>query len=422
MTHEFRDDLEYAAALDAADPLTAYRERFVIPTASSGEPVHYFTGNSLGLMPKRARDIVEGELDDWARHGVEGHHRAERPWYPYHENFRETGARLVGANPHEVVMMNTLTTNLHLMMVSFFQPTAERYKILIEYPAFPSDVYAVKSQLAFHDIDPSDGLIEIRPREGEHTIREEDIEAVLEREGDAIALVMIGGVNFFTGQFFDLERITRAAKARGCRVGFDLAHTAGNVPLRLHDWGVDFAVWCSYKYLNSGPGAVAGCFVHEANGNDPTLKRFAGWWGNDPATRFQMHLIPDFVPHGGAEAWQLSNPSVLAMAPLIASLEIFDEVGMEQLRAKSERLTAYLAFLLDGADAGVFEVITPSDPAARGAQLSILVHDRPKERFAALEARGVVADFREPNVIRVAPAPLYNTFSDVWALADAIRA
>jgi len=269
-------------------------------------------------------------------------------------------------------------------------------------------------------LDPADGLIELRPRDGEQTIRTEDIEAVLAEEGDRIALVMMAGVNFFTGQLLDMERITKAAKARGCRVGFDLAHTAGNVSLRLHDWGVDFAVWCSYKYLNSGPGAIGGCFVHEENGRDPSLKRFAGWWGNDPSTRFQMHLIPEFTPFGGADAWQLSNPPILAMAPLVASLEIFDEVGMERLREKSERLTGYLSFLLGEVGGGALEVITPADPSARGAQLSILVHDRPRERFAALEARGVVADFREPNVIRVAPVPLYNTFGDVWALVDAL--
>lgn len=415
---DYRADAAFAAEMDRADPLAGYRERFAIPTAPSGDPVHYFTGNSLGLMPKAAAAAVTSELEDWAEHAVEGHFRARSPWYRYHEQFAEAGARLVGARPGEVVMMNTLTVNLHLMMVSFYRPTRRRAKILIESPAFPSDTYAVKSQLAFHGIDPAEGLLEARPREGEHTIRTEDLEALIHEQGDTIALVMLGGVNFFTGQRFDLARITAAAKARGCVVGFDLAHAAGNVPLRLHDDGADFAVWCNYKYLNSGPGAVGGCFVHESHGDDATLPRFAGWWGNDPDTRFKMQLIPDFVPFGVAEGWQLSNPPILAMAPIRASLAIFDELGMPALRAKSERLTGYFAYLMEGHPSEAFEVITPREPEARGCQLSILVHDRPRERFAALEKAGVIADFREPNVIRVAPVPLYNTFHDVYRFVE----
>jgi kynureninase len=317
-------------------------------------------------------------------------------------------------------MMNSLTVNLHLMMVTFFRPHRERFKILIEDPAFPSDLYAVKSQLAFHGIDPAEGLVQVKPREGEATLRTEDIEAVLDEAGERIALVMIGGVNFFTGQRFDLARITAAARDRGCRVGYDLAHAAGNVPLALHDQDVDFAVWCSYKYLNAGPGAVAGCFVHERNTKDLDLPRFAGWWGNDPDTRFQMQLLPEFVPVPSADGWQLSNPPILGLAPLHASLALFDEAGMPALRTKSERLTGYLAFLLDRHPTDAFEVITPREAAARGCQLSILVHDRPKERFEALATSGVVADFREPNVIRVAPVPLYNTFEDVWHLVDVL--
>jgi len=410
---DFQPDLAFAARLDREDPLRAFRDRFHIPVGPAGRPVRYFCGNSLGLMPRDTASFVNRELEDWATHAVEGHFRARTPWYRYHEHFREAGARLVGARPHEVVMMNSLTVNLHLMMVTFFRPHRERFKILIEDPAFPSDLYAVKSQLAVHGIDPAEGLVQVRPREGEATLRTEDIEAVLDEAGERIALVMIGGVNFFTGQRFDLARITAAARDRGCRVGYDLAHAAGNVPLKLHDWDVDFAVWCNYKYLNAGPGAVAGCFVHERNTKDLDLPRFAGWWGNDPDTRFQMQLLPEFVPVPSADGWQLSNPPILGLAPLHASLALFDEAGMPALRAKSERLTGYLEFLLDRHPTDAFEVITPREAAARGCQLSILVHDRPKERFEALARSGVVADFREPNVIRVAPVPLYNTFEDV---------
>ncbi len=417
---DYRNDAAWARAEDQDDPLARYRDAFSIPRTDDGREVHYFTGNSLGLMPKATRAAVERELDDWAGLGVDGHFRAKHPWYPYHEAFLDTGARLVGAERGEVVMMNTLTVNLHLMMVSFYRPTRERYKIVIEDPAFPSDTYAVRSQLEFHGIDPDDGLVTIQPRDGEHHFRVEDIEALLHEHRDSIALVMLGGVNFLNGQLLPLERIVHAAKACGAKIGYDLAHAAGNVPLRLHDWGVDFAVWCSYKYLNSGPGAVGGCFVHHDAAKDPSLKRFAGWWGNDPTTRFKMHLIPRFEPHGTAEAWQLSNPPILAMAPIRTSLEIFDEVGMARLREKSLRLTGYLEFLLGEHGRDRFEVITPADPAERGCQLSVLVHDRPRERFQALERAGVVADFREPNVIRVAPVPLYNTFHDVWAFADAI--
>lgn len=406
-----------AREMDATDPLRKWRDEFHIPTAPNGEPVIYLCGNSLGLQPKRTRSILEQELDDWARLGVEAHFDGMRPWYSYHEQFRETGARLVGARPGEVVMMNSLTVNLHLMMVSFYRPTRERYKILIDYPTFPSDTYAVKTQIIHHGLDPADALTVMQPREGENTLRTEDIEHAIEREGDSIALVLLAGVNFFTGQFYDIPRITKAAQARGCVMGVDLAHAAGNVPLQLHDWNVDFACWCNYKYLNSGPGAVAACFVHERHGRNIDLPRFAGWWGNDPDSRFKMHLQPEFVARQGADGWQLSNPPIMALAPVVASMEIFDAVGMAALREKSLKLTGYLEFLLDQIPNKRYEVITPRDPAARGAQLSILAHDEPKALFKRLQQQHVVGDFREPNVIRVAPAPLYNSFHDVWRFA-----
>jgi len=315
--------------------------------------------------------------------------------------------------------MNSLTVNLHLLMATFYRPTKTRHKILMEDPAFPSDTYAIKSQIAHHRFNPDESLLLARPREGEQTIGAEEIEALLERHGDEIALVLFAGVNFFTGQLFDIARLTAFAQKRGCIVGIDLAHATGNVPLALHDWNVDFAVWCSYKYLNSGPGAVAGAFVHERHATNRELPRLAGWWGNDPATRFRMHLEPNFVPVASADSWQLSNPPILAMAPLRTSLAIFDEAGgMEKLRGKSVRLTGYLEFLLDQIPSQIFSVITPRQPNERGAQLSILVHEHPKELFKKLETAGVKTDFREPNVIRVAPTPLYNTFHEVWRFAQ----
>jgi kynureninase len=415
-TTAFRPDESFARVLDADDPLAGYRERFCIPQRADGEPAAYFCGNSLGLQPRGVRAALEQELEDWSRLAVDAHFRGRTPWLSYHEVFRDSGARLVGAEPGEVVMMNGLTANLHLMMVSFYRPTDTRYKILIEDAAFPSDTYAVKTQLRFHGHDPDDALILARPRPGESTLRHEDLEAVIERHGDEIALVMLPGVQYYTGQAFDIARITRAAKRRGCRVGWDLAHAAGNLLLRLHDWDVDFAVWCSYKYLNAGPGAVGGCFVHATHAT-ADLPRFAGWWGNDPATRFRMHLEPEFVPRPGADGWQLSNPPILALAPLRASMEIFDEVGMEALRAKSVRLTAYLECLLDRLPRGTIRQITPRDPGARGCQLSLHVeHGECDALFAELEHAGFVCDTRKPDVIRVAPVPLYNTFHEVWRL------
>lgn len=410
----------HADQLDAEDPLRGYRDRFHIPrgrvAGPSASPVHYFCGNSLGLQPKGVRELVEQELEDWRDLAVDAHFEGRSPWYPYHEQFEEAGARLVGARPGEVVMMNSLTVNLHLMMVSFYRPEGERTKILIEDCAFPSDTYAVKSQLRFHGYDPEEHLLIARPREGETLLRMDDVEALIRREGAKIALVMMGGVNYFTGQLFDLERIARVARGEGCAVGFDLAHAAGNAVLALHDWDVDFAVWCNYKYLNSGPGAIAGCFVHERHGGQRDLPRFEGWWGNDPSQRFQMHLLERFEPHRVAEAWQLSNPPILAMTPLRSSLALFDEVGMAKLREKSLRLTGYLEFLLDHFG-GDYEVLTPREPEARGCQLSIRLGSRAQETFDALQAAGCVCDLRKPDVIRAAPVPLYNSFHDVWTLA-----
>jgi kynureninase len=380
----------------------------------------YLCGHSLGLQPTAARALVEQELDDWARLGVEGHFHGKTPWYSYHETLRDAGARLVGALPHEVVFMNSLTVNLHLMMATFFRPSGGRRCILIDEPAFPSDLYAIQSQLRHHGLDPLDSLLTVGPRAGDHVVRLDDVEELLDRRGPEIAVVMWNGVNFLTGQFFDVPRLTAAAQRQGCVVGLDLAHAAGNVPLSLHDWNVDFAVWCSYKYLNGGPGAVGGCFVHETRGRNLGLSRLAGWWGNDPATRFRMQLQPDFIPKEGADGWQVSNPPILAMAPLRASLALFDAAGMPALRAKSERLTAYLLYLLERVPAGRFEVITPRDPAQRGCQVSLLVHDRPEESVRALEEAGIVCDFRPPNVLRAAPVPLYNTFLDVWTFANVL--
>lgn len=405
----------FALQLDAEDPLRDFRETFCLPLGKDGKPLIYFAGNSLGLMPKSARGIVEEELDNWAKLGVDAHHATGTPWYTYQKALREPTARLVGAKPLEVICMNSLTVNLHLMMATFYRPTKSRFKILMEEPAFPSDTYAIKTQIAHHGLNPRDALILARPRKGEFTIRTEEIVDLIKKHADQLAVVMFAGVNFFTGQLFDIEKITASAQAHGIVVGFDLAHAAGNVPLTLHDWNVDFAVWCSYKYLNAGPGAVAGAFVHERHATNTKLPRFAGWFGNDPNTRFRLHLEPDFIPVASADGWQISNPSIFSMAPLRASLAIFNDAGgMEPLRVKSSRLTSYLEFLLTEIGSKKFTVITPRNPDERGCQLSIVAHEHPKELLKVLEAAGVKCDFREPNVIRVAPTPLYNTFHEVW--------
>lgn len=409
--------LDHARHLDQTDPLAAFRDRFHLPVQANGQPYLYFTGNSLGCQPKSVRSYIEQELHDWERLGVEGHFHAHNPWLPYHEFLADASSRIVGAKPAEVVMMNSLTVNLHLMMVSFYRPTAQRYRILVEADAFPSDLYAVASQLEFHGYDPADGMVALKPRPNEHTLRTDDILTAIEAQGEQLALVLLGGVNYYTGQFFELERICAAAHAVGAMMATDLAHAAGNVPLRLHDWGIDFACWCSYKYLNGGPGGVAGCYIHERHHQRQDLPRFAGWWGHDKDTRFQMD--PVFQPIPTAEGWQLSNAPILAMAALRASLDIFEAVGMDRLREKSQRLTGYLADLLRArlpqAD---FTVITPDDPAQRGCQLSLLTGAQGRAWFDALSAQGVICDWREPNVIRVAPTPLYNTFEEVWHCVD----
>jgi kynureninase len=414
----FSTDEEFARQLDHEDPLRDFRGKFYLPLGKDSKPVIYFAGNSLGLMPKSARQIVDDELDNWANLGVDAHHATGTPWYSYHEALREPTARLVGANSLEVICMNSLTVNLHLMMATFYRPTKSRFKVLMEEPAFPSDTYAIKTQLIHHGLDPKDALVLARPRKDEFMIRTEDILDILEEHADQLAVVMIGAVNFFTGQLADIETVTAAAQKHGIVVGFDLAHAAGNVPLSLHAWNVDFAVWCSYKYLNAGPGAVAGAFVHERHATNTKLPRFAGWFGNDPNTRFRLHLEPEFVPVPTADGWQISNPPIFSMTPLRASLAIFDQAGgMELLRAKSIKLTGYLQFLLESAGHSALTIITPREIDARGCQLSILAQQHPKELFGKLQAAGVKCDFREPNVIRAAPTPLYNTFHEVWRFA-----
>src|SRR5213594_2287149 len=383
---KFSTDEDFALQLDAEDPLRGFRDKFHLPRGKDGKPGIYFAGNSLGLMPKSARQIVEEELDNWATLGVDAHHATGTPWYSYHEALREPTARLVGAKPLEVICMNSLTVNLHLMMATFYRPTKSRFKILMEDPAFPSDTYAIKTQIVHHGFEPKEALLLARPRKGELTVCTEEILDLIEKHTDELAVILIGGVNFFTGQLFDIPTITAAAQKHGIVVGVDLAHAIGNVPLSLHDWNVDFAVWCSYKYLNAGPGAVAGAFVHERHATNTELPRLAGWFGNDPNTRFRLHLEPEFIPVPSADGWQISNPPIFSMAPLRASLAIFDEAGgMERLRAKSIKLTGYLEFLLGQAGSKKFSVITPADPNARGCQLSILAREHPKELYRKLE-------------------------------------
>ena len=404
----YKNTANFALELDAKDELRSYRNEFHIPLQKNGEEHIYMCGNSLGLQPKRTKEFLNQELDDWATFGVEGHFHAKNPWLPYHEFLAESYAKIVGAKSSEVVAMNTLTVNLHLMMVSFYRPTQKRHKIIIEGDAFPSDIYAVESQIKHHGFLPESSLIKLRPRDGDSAIRTEDISAIIEREGDEIALIMLGGVNYYTGQVFDFEKITKIAHNKGINVGFDLAHAAGNIKLELHKWGVDFAVWCSYKYLNSGPGSVAGAFVHEKHHNT-NLPRFAGWWGHNKEDRFKM---PDkFNPIISAEGWQLSNPPILSLAAIRASLSIFDEVGMDKLVSKSIKLTDYLVFLLNSVNTDRIEIITPKE---RGCQLSIRVKNGDKKLFDSITVKGVIADWREPDVIRVAPIPLYNSFQDVF--------
>lgn len=415
----YHKSLNYAKELDTKDSLSYLRNEFHIPKDHRGNEWIYFTGNSLGLQPKITQQYIQQELDDWARFGVEGHFEARNPWLSYHEFLTDSMAKIVGAKPIEVVVMNTLTTNLHLLMVSFYQPTATKYKILIESDAFPSDRYAVQSQLAFHGYDPKQGLVEWKPREGEELLRMDDLEKILEEEGDEIALLLIGGVNYYTGQFLELKKIAALGHQKGCIVGIDLAHGAGNVQPNLHDSDVDFAAWCTYKYLNAGPGSLSGLFVHEKHANKKELPRFAGWWNHNKETRFNMRQPFDVMT--GAEGWQLSNPPILSMAAIRASLHIFEKVGMDALLQKSKQLTGYFEFLINLIDSEKIKIITPKNPHERGCQLSIQVKNADKNLHNELTKNNVITDWREPDVIRCAPVPMYNSFEDVYRMVKILE-
>lgn len=419
---DFKNNLAFAQELDTKDPLREYRSKFFIPKVNGRDSI-YFTGNSLGLQPKSAGSYIQQELDDWAKYGVEGHFEAKNPWFAYHEQFAEPISKIVGAHKDEVVVMNNLTVNLNLLMVSFYRPTKERYKIICEAKAFPSDQYALEMQVKQRGFNPDDAIIEVAPRNGEHTIRHEDIIDAINKAGDSLALVMMGGVNYYTGQVFGMKSITEAAHKVGAYCGFDLAHAAGNIELQLHDWKVDFACWCSYKYLNSGPGGVSGIYINEKHCKNKTLPRFAGWWGHDKDTRFLMEK--GFNPMPTAEAWQMSNAPVITMAVHKASLDIFNEVGMKKLNEKSKLLTDYLEFIINDissrSDKADFEIITPKTHKERGCQLSIHVHGQGKSLFDKLTKEAVIADWREPNVIRIAPVPLYNSFEDVYRFGQVLE-
>ncbi|NVJ67139.1 MAG: kynureninase [Gammaproteobacteria bacterium] len=420
--------IEYARQLDAQDNLSHMRQEFHIPKQANGEDEIYFCGNSLGLQPKRTQEYLNYELSQWQKLGVKGHFSGDFPWMPYHEFLTEESAKLVGAKTSEVVCMNSLTANLHFMMASFYQPTATRNKILIEDHAFPSDHYAVESQIRYHGFDPKEAMLLAKPRNGEETLRTEDIIALIEKHGDEIALVMLPGVQYYTGQVLDMKAITEAGHAQGCKVGFDLAHAAGNIPMQLHDWDVDFAAWCSYKYLNSGPGSVAGCFVHEKHHKrelflNNELPRFAGWWGHDKESRFRMEN--NFMPIESAESWQLSNPPILSLAAIRASLDTVKQAGgIETLREKAIKLTGYLRELLAQELASDINILTPKELDASGCQLSLVVDLHgldSKTVFDRIEAAGVTCDFRYPNVIRVAPVPLYNSFEDCFKFVTILK-
>lgn len=416
---QYQDNIAYARQMDQNDPLHSFRERFYLPIQENGEPFIYLCGNSLGLQPKSTEASIAQELKDWKNYGVEGHFHAKNPWMPYHEFLTEAMAEVVGAKKHEVVVMNTLTVNLHLMMVSFYRPEGNRNKIVIEADAFPSDKYAVESQIRFHGLDPKDCLIELRSRDGEECVREEDIKSVIDEQGEAISLIMLGNTNYYTGQYFDMKKITSWGHEKGCFVGFDCAHGAGNVELNLHESGCDFAVWCSYKYLNSGPGSLGGAFVHERHADAEYMPRFEGWWGHKKETRFKMR--DDFEPIRGVEAWQLSNPPILSMAAVWASLKLFQEASMSALRKKAISLTGYLEYLVNLLGEDVVKIITPSDPERRGSQLSIQVLDADKSLFEDITRKGVIADWREPDVIRVAPVPMYNSYEDVYVFYKLLK-
>jgi kynureninase len=412
----FQNTLVYAQSLDAQDSLASFRSQFHIPQHNGSDCI-YFTGNSLGLQPKKTKEYILEELEDWAKYGVEGHFEAKRNWFGYHHFLTEKMATIVGAKPIEVVAMNTLSVNLNLLMVSFYRPQGKRTKIMMEAAAFPSDHYAMQQQVRFHGLNPHEEIILLEPSEGAHCIDTEAILYEIEKHKDSLALVMLGGVNYYTGQFFDLEKITQKAHEVGALAGYDLAHAAGNIVLKLHEWDVDFACWCSYKYLNSGPGGVSGVFIHEKYANSHELPRFAGWWGNDEKTRFLMQR--EFVPQEGAAGWQMSNAQILPMAAHLASIELFDEAGIHNLRAKSEKLTGFLEFLLQ--DISEIQIITPSNPLERGCQLSLIAKKEAKPLFQFLKEKGVVADWREPDVIRVAPVPMYNTFEDVYRFVEIVK-
>jgi kynureninase len=416
----FENTKAFAQELDAKDNLHKYRAEFHFPKVNNKQVI-YFTGNSLGLQPKRTKAYIDEVMDDWANLAVEGHFYADKPWWDYHERFAKPLSKIVGALPSEVTVMNTLTVNLHLLMVSFYRPTKTRFKIICEEKAFPSDQYMFQSQVDFHGYAPEDAIVEIKRRDGEHNIRTEDVIAQIEELGDELALVLIGGVNYYTGQVFDMKTITAAGHKAGAIVGWDLAHAAGNIKLELHDWNVDFASWCSYKYMNSGPGNASGCFIHEKHHN-AALPRFAGWWGHNKERRFKME--PQFDPVKGAEGWQISNLPILSLAPYLASVDMFDEVGMDAIIAKRNKITAYLEFVLQEIDKEVdssFEIITPADPTERGCQLSVFLHGEGRSLFDYLMKNGVITDWREPNVIRLAPVPLYCSFEDMYDFGQILK-
>jgi len=418
----FQNTKAFAKELDQKDTLSRYKNEFIFPKVNNKDVI-YFTGNSLGLQPKRTKSYVDEVMNDWANLAVEGHFYANKPWWDYHERFANPLSKIVGALPSEVTVMNTLTVNLHLLMVSFYRPSAKRYKILCEAKAFPSDQYMIQSQVQFHGYQPDDAIIEIQRRDGEHNIRLEDVLSKIEEVGEELALVLIGGVNYYTGQVFDMKTITDAGHKAGAFVGWDLAHAAGNVKLDLHEWDVDFAAWCSYKYMNSGPGNASGCFIHEKHHNNKDLHRFAGWWGHNKERRFKME--PVFDPVQGADGWQISNLSILSLAPYLASVALFDEIGMDALIEKRNLITAYLEFILYEISkqvGGRFEIITPKNQEERACQLSVYLHGEGRSLFEYLMKNGVITDWREPNVIRLAPVPLYCSFEDMYEFGQILKA
>lgn len=415
----YQNSLDFAKQLDQEDPISYLRNEFHIPRDKKGKEWLYFTGNSLGLQPKITSKYIEQELDDWANFGVEAHFEAKNPWLSYHELLTDTMAKVVGAKPVEVVVMNTLTTNLHLLMVSFYQPSKTKYKIIIESDAFPSDRYAVQSQLSFHGFDPEEALIEWKPKEGKELLELEDLKSILDSQGDEVALLLIGGVNYYTGQYLDIKKIAELGHAKKCMVGIDLAHGAGNIQPNLHDSSIDFAAWCTYKYLNSGPGSLSGLFVHEKHAQRKDLPRFAGWWNHNKETRFNMRQPFDVM--SGAEGWQLSNPPILSMAAIKASLDIFEKVGMDALVKKSKKLTGFFEYLVNEIASDTIKIITPTNPNERGCQLSLQVKNADKNLHKKLTENNIITDWREPDVIRCAPVPMYTSFEDVYHMVTILE-